>query len=155
VLLELLMVAVAASAPFIGRLQSPPFRNGAVVYAVEGGENADQLDLFIADQLGGPARPLVVGPDSDSSPASSPQGDRVVFTREGARIMTVSLDGSVVTELASPGTVVRLDWSPDGSTLLASTFSSEDLQALTVVQATARGPGRWTSMASTRLLDHR
>lgn len=53
--------------------------------------------------------------------------------------MTVSLDGSDVRELAMPGTVVRLDWSPDGSALLASTFSSEDHQALTVVQSDGSG----------------
>ena len=90
-------------------------------------------------ELGGTPRPLVAGPETDSDPVFSPQGDRVAFIRDGARIMTVSLDGSDVRELANPGTVVRLDWSPDASALLASTFSSEDLQALTVVQSDGSG----------------
>ena len=138
VMLALLIVALVATALFIGSQRRPlpapfgPARNGAIVYEQDG-------DLFIADQLGGTPRPLVAGPETDSDPVFSPQGDRVAFIRDGARIMTVSLDGSDVRELAMPGTVVRLDWSPDGSALLASTFSSEDQQALTVVQSDGSG----------------
>ena len=137
VMLVLLTVALVATALVIGsqRREPPPFgpaRNGAIVYHQDG-------DLFIADQLGGTPRPLVAGSETDSDPVFSPQGDRVAFIRDGARIMTVSLDGSDVRELAMPGTVVRLDWSPDGSALLASTFSSEDHQALTVVQSDGSG----------------
>ncbi|MFL5724516.1 MAG: TolB family protein, partial [Chloroflexota bacterium] len=104
----LLIVALVAAALVIGshRRERPPFgpgRNGAIVYQQDG-------DLFIADQLGATPRPLVTGSETDSDPVFSPQGDRVAFIRDGARIMTVSLDGSEVRELSMPGTVVRLDW---------------------------------------------
>jgi len=135
VLLALLVVALVASVLVIGalRLQAPSvYRNGAVVYAQNG-------DLFIADELDGTPWALVAGPESDSDPVFSPQGDRVAFIRDGRRIMTVGLDGSDIEELAKPGAVVRLDWSPDGRALLASTYGSDDLQALTVVQSDGSG----------------
>jgi len=113
-----------------------PARNGAIVYAEDG-------DLFIADELGGTPRPLVSGPDVDSDPVFSRQGGRIAFVREAPdesrRIMTVSPDGSDVRELAMPGVVKRLDWSPDGSALLASTFSLEDLSGLKVIQSDGSG----------------
>jgi Tol biopolymer transport system component len=122
--LALLMVALVAGALHIGSqprdLSLPMFRNGAIVYAQDG-------DLFIADQLDDTSRPLVTGPDDESDPIFSPQGDQVAFMRwqDGWRVMTVSPDGSDVNELARmPGIVQHLTWSPDGSALLASTFSS-------------------------------
>jgi Tol biopolymer transport system component len=134
-MLALLIVALVATVLYVGALRLPTpslYRNGAIVYEQDG-------DLFIADQLGGTPRSLVPGPETDSDPVFSPQGDRVAFIRDRARIMTVSPDGSDVKDVANPGAVVRLDWSPDGSALLASTFSSEDLQALTVVQSDGSG----------------
>jgi dipeptidyl aminopeptidase/acylaminoacyl peptidase len=127
VLLALLTVALVATALYIGsqRRELPPplFRNGAVVYAADG-------DLFIADQLGGTSRPLVAGPDADSNPVFSPQGDRLAFVRESpnwlsSQIMTVRLDGSDIKELTTvAGWGVHLAWAPDGSSLMASALSA-------------------------------
>ena len=127
VLLALLTVALVATALYIGsqRRELPPplFRNGAVVYEQDG-------DLFIADQLGGTSRPLVAGPDADSNPVFSPQGDRLAFVRESpnwlsSQIMTVSLDGSDIKELSTvAGWGVHLAWAPDGSSLMASALSA-------------------------------
>ncbi len=126
VMLALLIVALVATALYIGsqrRLPPSPFRNGAVVYAQDG-------DLFIADQLDGTSRPLVAGPDADSNPVFSPQGDRLAFVRESpnwlsSQIMTVRLDGSDIKELATVGGWgVHLSWAPDGSALMASALSA-------------------------------
>jgi dipeptidyl aminopeptidase/acylaminoacyl peptidase len=154
-LLALLLLALAASALFIGRSQTPSlYRNGAVVYAADG-------DLYIADQLGGTPRPLVAGPESDSMPVFSYQGDRVAFVRafvrEGPdwpgvrRIMSVGLDGSRPMELASlEGGVSSIDWSPDGAALLATWNTAHDPRhyLLTSLPATAQEPGGSTREAT-------
>jgi Tol biopolymer transport system component len=122
-IVALLAVALVATALVIGSLrrQTPSlYRNGAVVYERDG-------DLFIADRLGGTARPLVAGPEEDRDPVFSPEGDRVAFVRDGIRIMAVAPDGADVTELATVDAGVKrrgLDWSPDGSALLASYLTS-------------------------------
>lgn len=131
-MLALLILTVFATTLFIGsrREAPPPFRNGAVVYSQDG-------DLFIADQLDGTARPLVAGPDPDSDPVFSPKGDRVAFVRGGRTIMAVGPDGADLTELATVprGGVTRLGWSPDGRTLLASSFATGALWYQTYVIA--------------------
>jgi Tol biopolymer transport system component len=129
VIVVLLSVALLATVLFAAaqRRQPPlpfgPARNGAIVYSQAG-------DLFIADELGGTPRPLVAGPDVDSDPVFSRQGDRIAFLREGGRIMTVRPDGSDVRELTTgmtffgswrgPSWPLRLEWSPDGSALIAT-----------------------------------
>ena len=62
----------------------------------------------------GTPRPLVGGPDADSDPVFSPQGDRVAFVRESpdwlsSQIMTIRPDGSDIKELA---TVAGLGCAP-------------------------------------------
>jgi Tol biopolymer transport system component len=122
IMLALLSAALVATVLFAASQRRqplpPPFgpaRNGAVVYAQDG-------DLFIADELNGTPRPLVTGPDVDSDPVFSRQGDRIAFVR-GVRLMTVSPDGSDLIELASlEGSVEGIDWSPDGSALLVKTY---------------------------------
>lgn len=122
-ILALLVVALVATALVVGslRLRTPaPYRNGAVVYEQNG-------DLFIADELGGRARPLVAGPGGDQDPVFSPQGDRVAFVRDGHTIMSVGPDGRGLTELATVDGSMKplgLGWSPDGRSLLASFFGS-------------------------------
>lgn len=133
-----LIVALVAAVVYIGsqRPQSPPFRNGAIAFAQDG-------DLYIADQLGGMPRVLVGGPEDDSHPIFSLQGDRIAFVRSErdapSRILTINLDGSGLNELAVPGVVSRLSWSPDGSTLLSSNFNGEDWYHLQTVQSDGSG----------------
>jgi Tol biopolymer transport system component len=121
-----LIVALVAASLYIGsqQRQTPsPFSNGAVVFERDG-------DLFIADELGGTPRPLVAGPFFDWGPAFAPQGDRVAFVRESSswydsRIMTVRLDGTDITEVATvAGWGVHLSWAPDGRSLTASVLSA-------------------------------
>jgi Tol biopolymer transport system component len=133
VMLALLIVALVATVLVIGsqRVRTPSvYGNGAVVYAEAG-------DLFIADELGGTPRPLVAGPDDDSSPLFSPQGDRIAFRRQtpdGTKIMAVTPDGANLTELGTdPGW--DLSWSPDGRALLSSGMRSGEEWYQTVVIA--------------------
>jgi Tol biopolymer transport system component len=122
VVLAVLIVALIATALFIGsqrRALPPPFgpaRNGAIVYSERG-------DLFIADQLNGTPRLLVGGPERDTEPIFSDQGDRVAFVRDGQdgrRVMSVSPDGSDQQELSTLLGAASLSWSPDGSVILAT-----------------------------------
>ena len=129
--MALLLAALVAATMFIGsqRRQGPPspFRNGAIVFEQDG-------DLFIADEVDGTPRALVAGPEADSDPVFSAQGDRVAFVRQspdGTKVMAVRPDGADVTELATVHGVVTaglgpgrhpLSWSPDGRTLLASSL---------------------------------
>ena len=121
VTMALLIAALVATALYVGsqRQVSPPFRNGAVVYAADG-------DLFIADQLGGTPRLVASVPGEARVPAFSPNGDRVAFTGSGdsaTTVFTVRPDGSDLTELAGwngwHGSHLR--WSPDGTALAATT----------------------------------
>jgi Tol biopolymer transport system component len=127
-----LLIAALVIAAVIGSLRSdlpaPLFGNGAIVYEQAG-------DLFIADGLGGTPRLLVGGPQIDSIPIFSPQGDRIAFVRSAGRIMTVRPDGTDLTELATdPSTslgVEPIGWAPDGSAFLAR------------VDRSPRGPNDW------------
>ncbi len=125
---------------------------------------AQDGDLLIADQLDGTSRPLVAGPDADSNPVFSPQGDRLAFVRESpnwlsSQVMTVRLDGSEIKELATvAGWGVHLGWAPDGSALMVSALSARcectwehhiietDGSGMRLIDAateTASGPAAW------------
>jgi Tol biopolymer transport system component len=144
VMVALLTLALVAAALYIGsqrRSLPPPFgpaRNGAIVYS-EGG------DLFIVNQLTGDPRALVAGPDQDSYPVFANQGDRMAFVREvdaGFQVMTVNPDGSDLTTLGElPGTLDRMTWSPDGSSLLVS-YSESDYKGLTAAIVNTDGSGQ-------------
>ena len=149
VMLALLIVALVATALFIGSHRRPlpapfgPARNGAVVYAEAG-------DLYIADDLSGEARALVAGPEQDSYPVFANQGDRVAFVREtdgGFQVMTVNPDGSDLTALGElPGGLDRMRWSPNGDALLVG-YTETDYTGFRPPSSTpmARAPGRSTS----------
>jgi Tol biopolymer transport system component len=160
IVLAMLIATLVATALFAAsqrRQPLPPFgpaRNGAVVYTQDG-------DLFIADELGGTPRSLTAGPDADSNPVFSPQGDRIAFVRSGpdlVRIMTVSPDGSDVRELARDILATRLDWSPDGSALIASGWGHGEgiLEQVLVIRSDGSGsrtvdvPSGWANEARWR-----
>lgn len=142
VMLALLIVGLVATTLFIGsqrrELPAPLFRNGAIVYAQDG-------DLFIADQLGETPRTLVAGPDADSDPVFSPQGDRIAFVRgtAPASVMTVRTDGTDVTELAriSSSLSLQLNWAPDGDAILASSDGTYGTSANGVMLMESDGSG--------------
>ena len=143
VLVAVLIVAIAATALFVSSQQRPlpppfgPASNGAIVYS-EGGE------LFIANDLTGNSRALLVGPARDFYPVFANQGDRLAFVREtdgGFQVMSVNPDGSDMAILGElPGALDRMTWSPDGSALLAS-YTESDYTGLTAAIVSADGSG--------------
>lgn len=68
--------------------------------------------------------PLTTPPEAytdDTTPAFSPDGQRLAFVRGGHDVLTVSLDGSVLQPLAlGIGAVEGLDWSPSLGVLVAT-----------------------------------
>ena len=141
-LVGLLVAALVAAAVFVGsqRRVPEPFglaRNGAVVFAQDG-------DVFIADGLDGPTRTLVRGPEADSYPRFSQQGDRLAFVRDdddGFELMSVRPDGSDVVALGSfPGELDRVTWAPDGSALLVN-FTDSGITGFRVAIVQADGSG--------------
>jgi Tol biopolymer transport system component len=120
VTLALLIVALVAAALLVGsgsRVPPPfgPARNGALVFERGG-------DLLIAEGLNGTSRTLVGGPEADTFPIFSNQGDRLAFVRGdrgGFDLMSVRPDGSDLRLLGSfPGDNAGLTWSPEGERLL-------------------------------------
>jgi Tol biopolymer transport system component len=155
IVLSLLLVAIAATALLIGSTRVPPpfgpARNGAIVFERNG-------DLLIADAVDGAERTLVGGPEADSFPVFSNQGDRLAFVRrakDGFQLLSVRPDGSDLRTLASlPGGLDGMRWSPDGRALLV-TFSQNGPEGfrLAVVEASGSGsreldigmPADWAS----------
>lgn len=142
VLVGLLIAALAAAALLVGSQQRLPepfglARNGVVVFEQDG-------DLFVADGLDGSTRPLVPGPETDTFPRFSRQGDRLAFVRDdgdGIQLMTVRPDGSDLKVLGSfPGDHDGLAWSPDGRAILIN-FTETDHNAFRVAIVQADGSG--------------
>jgi len=141
----LLVLALVAGAIIIGAQQEQgpsPFRNGAIVYEQDG-------DLFIADQLDGAPRLLVGGPERDSGPVFSDQGDRIAFIRQGPdaqdvhQVMSVNPDGSGLMELASlEGSIEGMDWSPDGTALLVDSWDNTAFDQVDVIATDGSGSRR-------------
>jgi hypothetical protein len=141
-LVALLVLALVATLLVVGsqRRVPPPFGpavNGAIAYEQNG-------DLLIADGPDGTARALVSGPDGDSAPTFSNQGDRLAFIREaegGFLLMSVRPDGSDVRQLARfPGGFDGFRWSPDGSAILLN-FTETDPTGFRLALVKADGSG--------------
>ena len=140
-LVALLIAALATAALFVGSQRLPePFglaRNGLVAFPQDG-------DLFVADGLDGPTRTLIAGPETDSYPLFSRQGDRLAFIRdpgEGFQLLSVRPDGTDLKPLGSfPGDLDRLSWSPDGSALLVN-FTETGITGFRVAVVQADGSG--------------
>lgn len=105
----LLAIAVASRpdlpAPF------GPAQNGRIVYGSAG-------DLYVLETEGAKPQLLLGGPENDRDPDFAPQGDKLLFLREGATgtsLYVMRPDGSELRLVAGP--LVGLDWpawSADG-----------------------------------------
>jgi Tol biopolymer transport system component len=143
VMVALLIVALAATALFVGSQPRPlplpfgPARNGAVVFD-EGG------NVFIADELTADTRGLLVGPETDGSPGFSNQGDKIAFIRVGDgdfQVMSMLPDGSSVETLAKlPGEFYGYGWSPTGDALLVN-FTESGITGFRYAIVNADGSG--------------
>jgi len=110
---SLVLVALALALPSAAS-STPPGANGLIAFVSDGraaGLRGPGIAVIRADGRG--ARLLTHGQD-DLSPAWSPAGTRVVFTRRGD-LYVIRADGTHLRRLAS-GAVVDYDpaWSPDG-----------------------------------------
>jgi Tol biopolymer transport system component len=88
---------------------------------------------------------LVSGPEADSAPSFSNQGDRIPFIREraggGFLLMSARSDGSDVRQLASlPGGFDGYRWSPDGSAILLN-YTETDHNGFRLMLINADGSG--------------
>lgn len=109
-------------------------RNGALVYGASDG------DIHALDPITNASKAIITGPTMDSGPYFSRDGSRFLFLRGRATegtdrptLMVANADGSDVRPLTEP--LVQFDWiewSPDGSRVLVSSFSQKTLQILGV-----------------------
>ena len=89
-----------------------PAGNGRIVYASAG-------DLYVLESEGAAPQLLLGGPEKDRDPDFAPQGDKLLFLRDGATgtaLYVMRPDGTDVRLVAGPS--VGLDWtswSEDGS----------------------------------------
>jgi TolB protein len=109
---------------------SPDGRSIAFTSSGPGGR-----DVFVVPAAGGEGEAVLEAePGAEySAPAWSPDGRRLALLHRAAdaeyddvSVVTVAADGSDRHEVAAVAAARSLDWSPDGSTLLVSTYDAED-----------------------------
>lgn len=131
----LALAVVAGTVMLVGALPRVPdpfglAKNGAISFERDG-------DIFVADEVGGEPRSVIVGPDRDFLPIFSLQGTQLLFFREPASrqpmLMVANDDGSAVRELAGPFPAFNsVDWSPDGN-LIAVGWEQRGFPKITLV----------------------
>lgn len=127
VLALIAVLLAAALAVYVGSQQAklpPPFgvaRNGLIAYSAEG-------DIFTSDLDGGAPRALTTGPETDSDPFYSPDGQQIAFLRsaDGRRefdLMVVPSGGGRPVRLsATPlATADTYEWAPDSTWIMVNT----------------------------------
>jgi hypothetical protein len=136
----LLIAALVAAALFAIAVASQPdlpapfgpAQNGRIVYASAG-------DLFVLESEAAKPQLLLGGPEKDRDPDFAPQGDKLLFMREGATgtsLYVMRPDGTDLRLVAGP--LVGLDWpawSADGSRI-AFTQRPNGMPSVSVVDAT-------------------
>lgn len=150
-------------------IEGPPDGNGSETFAVEcahvpiafaSDRGTDCYDEFWGSYspcfslyvLGtGGAKRILAGPDTVSydQPAWSPDGSRVLFTRESGdmrRIFAMDADGANITQLTSVWAVDPA-WSPDG-TRMAFASGYRDAEHVYVMDAEGGDPTRLTDAGS-------
>ncbi len=96
-----------------------PGENGLIAFAIAGpGQN--HTDIYVANSDGTGERLIIGGPDFESEPAWSADGNKIAFRRQGitsatGAVWTANADGSGQVMVASGLGVSAPTWSPAGS----------------------------------------
>jgi Tol biopolymer transport system component/serine/threonine protein kinase len=114
---------------FAGQKSLPAFSpDGNAIAFAWGGEKDDNQDIYVKLIGAGTPLRLTTNPDGDSSPACSPDGRFIAFFRQsatGGAYYLVPFLGGAERKLADAYTTQivfgrRIDWSPDGKSLVAA-----------------------------------
>jgi Tol biopolymer transport system component len=86
-----------------------------IIFSAEAGDNAAGIQqLYRIDTAGQGLQQITTGNLPAVSPAFSPNGARIAFTRLGSGIYTMNVDGSGLKRVTSNGRDGYPVWSPDG-----------------------------------------
>lgn len=119
---------------------TPPGRNGLIAFAANGRYDRSEIALIRADGRGFRVLTRAAG---DDSPAWSPRGRRLVFSR-GGYLYTIGADGTGLRRLTrGRGSDSDPTWSPDGRRIAFV----RDSDALYVINANGSSPHRLPSDA--------
>lgn len=101
-------------------------------------------DLWTMAPDGSDARPLVTGPATETSPALTRDGTRIVFRSDASgddEIWVADADGSAARRLTdSPGFDGDPTWSPDGTRIAFTSDRSESARGIYVMAADGSSP---------------
>lgn len=132
VLALIAILLAAALVVYVGSQQvklPPPFgvaRNGSIAYSMDG-------DIFVGDRAGNSPQAVTSGPDADSDPQFSPDGQRVAFLRAvdgGYDLMVVNVEGGPAVKLSAAPLAASdvFEWAPDSSWLIVNTSAKRLLR---------------------------
>lgn len=145
----LLALTFPASAP-----ATFPGQNGKILISTTvQSEGVSNIDIYAVDPVTGTDTRLTTDPGADRTPAASPDGLKIAFSRDEA-LYVMNADGTGETPLAaSPPGGTDPAWSPDGTQIV---FARQDTNAgdfgtkLYVIDADGGNLHRITSSASLR-----
>jgi hypothetical protein len=146
-------VALALASPASAPAAFPGANGKILISTTVVSAGVSNTDIYAVDPVTGTDTRLTTDPGADRTPAASPDGLKIVFSREEA-LYVMNADGTGETLLAaSPPGGVDPAWSPDGTEIV---FARQDYDAgdfgtkLYVIDADGGNLHRITTSASLR-----